>query len=68
MPGIEELEQAPQLAEMVLDRRAAQREPVPAAQQAGRLRRLPCGVLDGLRFVEHRVVEGDVFQHRGVAA
>ena len=36
---VQELEQAPQLAEVVLDRRAAQREPVPRAQQPRRLGR-----------------------------
>ena len=36
-PGVEELEQAPQLAEVVLDRRAGEGEAVVAMQQAGGL-------------------------------
>ena len=59
---VEELEQAPQLAEVVLDRRAAQRQAVLALQQAGRLGRGRCGVLDRLRLVEDHVVELDVLQ------
>ncbi len=70
MPGVQELEQAPQLAEVVLDRRAAQRQPVLAAEQPRRLRRLGRRVLDRLRLVEDRVVELDVLEvgaRRGAA-
>ena len=40
MPGIEELEQAPQLAQMILDRRAAQRQAMVGLEQAHGLGRL----------------------------
>ena len=55
--GVEEIEQAVQLAEVVLDRRTRQREPMIGAQQANGLRRGRPRVLDCLRFVEDDVVE-----------
>ena len=54
---VEELEQAPELAEVVLDRRAGERQAMAAAQQARRLRRRRARVLDRLRLVEDDVVE-----------
>src|SRR4029078_1270824 len=64
---IEELEEAPQLTEMVLDRRAAQCEPMPAFQQTDRLRRSRCRILHRLRLIQDQVVEIDVFQDRDIA-
>ena len=64
---VQKVEQAPQLAEMVLDRRAAQREPMLAAQQPRGLGPGGCGVLDGLRLVEDRVLELDVLQLQRIA-
>ncbi len=67
-PRVEELEERPQLAEVVLDRRPAEREPVLCLEQArglGGARRL---VLDRLRLVEHRVVEVDRRELGDVAA
>ena len=58
--GVQELEERPELAEVVLDRRAAERQAVPAAEQAGGLGRLAVGVLDRLRLVEDDVVELDL--------
>ena len=52
MPGIEELEQAPQLAQMILDRRAAQRQAMIGLEQPRGLGRPRAGVLDRLGFVE----------------
>ena len=65
---VQELEQAPQLAQMVLDRRAAERQAMVAAQQARRLGGLGARVLDGLGLVEDHVVEADVLQEGRVAA
>ncbi len=64
---VQELEEAPQLAEMILDRRAAQRQPMSRPKQPRRFRRRGRRVLDRLRFVENRVVELDRVQSRGVA-
>ena len=50
-PWIQELEQAPQLAEVILYRRPAEGEAMRAAQHASRLRRRGRRVLDGLRLV-----------------
>ena len=66
--GIQEFEQAPQVVEAVLDRRAAQRDPVLSAQHARGLRAGGVGVLDGLRFVENHVVEVHVGERHGIAA
>ena len=54
---IEKLEQTPELADVILDRRAAEGQPMAPAQQPGRLRRCARGVLDRLRFVEDDVIE-----------
>ena len=62
--GVEELEEAPQLAQVVLDRRAAEREAMVGLEQAGGLGGLGGGVLDRLRFVEDDVVEGVSLQAR----
>ncbi len=64
---IEEVEQAPQLAEMVLHGRAGQREPLPSAQQPHRARRLRTRVLDRVRLVEDDAVEGEVGEPGGIA-
>ena len=66
--GIQKLEQGPQLAQMVFHGRAAQRQTVASAQQAGRLGRFGVRVLDGLGFVEHNVIELDVLETHGIAA
>ena len=55
--GHQELKQAPQLQQVVLERRTGQREPVSRAQGPGGARGLAVGVLDRLRLVEHGVVE-----------
>src|SRR5207237_7764752 len=55
-----------ELAEVVLDRRAAEREPQVGLQQARGLRRLALVVLDRLRFVEDGAVELDLLEHRDV--
>ena len=65
--GIQELEQAPQLAEVVLDRRPAQRQPVLRADQPRGLGRRRVRVLDRLRLVEDRVLELDVLEEQRVA-
>jgi hypothetical protein len=64
---VQELEQAPQLAEVVFDGRSAQREAVPCPQQPRRLCRRARRVLDRLRFVENDVLERDLRQVRRVA-
>ena len=61
-PGVEELEDRPELAQVVLDRRAAHGQPVPPLEQPGRLGRLAVGVLDRLRLVQDHVIEGDLAQ------
>ena len=65
---IQEVEQAPQLAEVVLDRRAAEREPVIRLEQSRRLGRAGARVLDRLRLVQDRVVERDLLQVTDVPA
>ena len=54
----QEVEQAPQLAQVVLQRRARQAQPVPRVQARHHLRRLGAGVLDVLRLVQHHQVPG----------
>ncbi len=66
--GIQELQQAPQLLDTILDRRAAQCQSMIGAQQPARLGRGGAGVLDCLRFVEDGVVEGDLGELARVAA
>ncbi len=56
--GIEKLEEAPELAQVVLHGRAAEGETVVRLEQTHGLRGCGGGVLDGLRFVEDYVVEG----------
>ena len=68
--GVEEIEQAVQLAEVILDRRAGEREPMIGAQQPHGLRRGRARVLDRLRLVEDDVVEMLIFaapRRRGAA-
>ena len=52
----------------VLDRRAADGQAMPAAQEPGGLGRLALGVLDRLGLVEHDVVELEVGQLGDVGA
>src|SRR4051812_34443690 len=59
---VEELEQAPQLAKVVLDRRAAEGQAVLRTDQPGRLRRLAARVLDRLGLVEDGVIEAVVLE------
>ena len=65
---VQELEDRPELAQVVLDRRAAHGQLVAAAQQPGGLGRLAVGVLDRLGLVEDRVVELEVGQLGDVGA
>ena len=60
--GIQKVEQAPQLSEMILDRRATEREPVRGLEEPRRLGRAGARVLDRLRLVENRVVERDFLE------
>jgi hypothetical protein len=53
---------------MVFHRRAAEGESMRASQQAHGFGRFCSRVFDGLRFVEHEVIELDVFESSGVAA
>ena len=66
--GVQEFDQRPQLAQMVFDWRAGERETMVPAQQPRRLRRFGVGVLDGLRLVEDDVVRLDLAQEDGVLA
>ena len=72
--GVEELEDRPELAQVVFDRRAADRQAMPCSEQACGLRRLAVGVLDRLRLVEHHVVKlkvgqlGDIGAERAVGS
>ena len=66
--GVEELEDRPELAQVVLDRRAAHGQAVPAAEQPGGLGGLALGVLDRLGLVEDHVVELDLAQLGDVGA
>ncbi len=66
-PRIQELEQAPQFAQMVLHRRAAERQAMRAAQQAHGFGRGRGRVLHRLRFVQHHVVEIHFGQLRRIA-
>ena len=61
---VEELEDRPELAQVVLDRRAAHRQAILAAEQAGGLGGLAVGVLDRLRLVEDHVVELELARAR----
>ena len=53
---------------MIFDGRAAQRQAMRAAQEPHRFGRFGTGVFDGLRFVEHHVIELDILDCDGVAA
>ena len=66
--GVQELEDRPELAQVVFDRRAADGQAVPAAQEPGGLGRLALGVLDRLGLVEHDVVELEVGELGDVGA
>ena len=66
-PRHQEGELAPQLAQIVLHRRAGQAEPVPRRQRRHRAGRLAVGVLDRLRLVQHDHVPGQPFQEIDVA-
>ena len=65
--GVEELEDRPQVAQVVLDRGAGEGQAVVGLQQTCRFRTLAGGVLNGLRFVEHGVVELHFFERVDVA-
>ena len=64
--GVEKLEQAPDLAEMVFDGRPGERQAMTPAQHARRLGRCGRRILDGLRFIENHVVELVFGEPRGV--
>ena len=64
---IQEFEQAPELPEVVFDRRPAQRKAVPAREEPGRLRRLARRVLDRLGLVQNHVIERDLGEGCGIA-
>jgi len=57
----------PQLAEMVLHRRAGETQPMTGVEATDQLRRLRGGILDRLRFVKHGHVPCDRQQTVGVA-
>src|SRR5882672_6593642 len=67
-PRVQELEHAPQFAQMVLYRSAAQRQTMIAVEQSRRLRRSRVGVLDRLRLVEDDVIEPRVLKKDRVVA
>src|SRR5690606_14554693 len=54
--GQNEVEQGPKLGEVVLDRRAAQKQAVARGELSGRHAREAQGVFDGLGFVQDDVV------------
>ncbi len=53
---------------MIFDRRTAHRQAIVSPEQAHGLGRLGAGILDGLRLIEHDVIELHVLQSQGVAA
>lgn len=55
--GHEEIEQRPELAEMVFQRCTGQAQPLPGVEPAHGLRGLARRVLDVLRFIEHQQVQ-----------
>ena len=59
MPGLRNSNSVHKLAQMILHRRAAERQAMVAAQQAHGLGRFGAGILDGLGFVENHVIELD---------
>ena len=66
--GVQELEERPELAQVVLDRGAGEREAVVGPEQARGLGGLRAVVLDGLRLVEDGVAEIHLRELDGVAA
>src|SRR5262249_23524314 len=66
--GVQEFKHAPQFAQVIFDRRSAQRQTMVALQQPRGLRRSRVGVLDRLRFVENDVIEPYVFKQNRVFA
>ena len=66
-PRIEELEERPELAQVVLDRRAREREALAGVEQPTGLGDLTGGVLDRLRLVEHDQVPLDLAELEHVA-
>ena len=59
---VEELEDRPQIAQVVLDRRAAQGQAILGREQPAGLGDLRAGVLDRLRLVQDDVIEVDVLE------
>ena len=68
LAGIEKLEDAPELADVVLHWRAREGQTMAGPQEAAGLGRLAGGILDRLRLVEHHVVELDLAVVDDVAA
>ena len=66
--GVQELEDRPELTQVVFDRRAAYGQLEPAAQEPRGLCRLALGVLDRLGFVQDHVVKLEVGQLGNVRA
>src|SRR5438270_697570 len=66
--GIQELEQAPQLSQVILDGRAAQYQPVVRLKKPHRLGRIAARVLDRLRFVQDHIIEPVILKKRDVPA
>ena len=65
-PRHQEVEQAPQLEDVVLDRRAGEDEPVVRLDALHRARELRARVLDDVALVEHAVVPPDTLERRDV--
>ncbi len=65
-PRHQEVEQRPQLFEIVLHGRSRETQPMPSAQSAHGARRLTARVLDRLGFVQHQVVEGVLRQQLAI--
>ena len=57
LAGVQKLEDAPQLADVVFDGRARERQPMPRPEEPAGLGRLAGGVFDRLRLVEHHVIK-----------
>ena len=62
--GIDEVEDRPQVAEVVFHRRSGQGDPCFSLQGLGGARLLGVGVLDRLRLVQHHEAPGRFSQHR----
>ena len=65
--GLDEIDDAPQVEQAVLQRRAGQRQAVLGLQLLDRLRHLRAGVLDELRLVQNHRAEGELLQLLQVA-